>query len=503
MPKVFTSEQKRQLDNYTITNEPIDSIDLMERAANSIVGEITKRIKIDKTSFLIIAGVGNNGGDGLAIARILRELNANVKVFFCKFSNNISDDCNVNLLRFKKIASEVLIEANSGNELIINNEDVIIDCVFGSGLNRPVSGDYAIIIDKINNSGKYVISIDIPSGLFGEDNSLNNANIVKANLTLAIQFPPISSMFAENHIYYGEINVIPIGLAKKYIDELDTKYFETDLLLSKSLLKKRNKFDHKGNYGHALLIAGSYGKAGAAVLAAKACMKSGVGLLTTHIPSDLANIMQVSLPEAMLSVDVNNKYCSSIDVFENYTAIGIGPGLGMDELTQNAVIDLLKINNLPIVIDADALNILAKHEKFHEILKPGTILTPHPKEFERLFGKFSNSWEKIEFMSKFSKDTGVIVILKGGITTISLPNGKIYFNTRGNPGMSTAGSGDVLTGVITSLLAQKYSPSNAAVLAVFIHSFAGDIAKQKKGVNALIASDIINNLFEAFIQIEQ
>jgi NAD(P)H-hydrate epimerase len=297
---------------------------------------------------------------------------------------------------------------------------------------------------------------------------------------------------------------VPIGWSKEAIEQTKSEYFISDISYAKSKLKKRNRFDHKGTFGHAFIVSGSYGKGGAAVLCSKACIKSGAGLVTTHIPVKLADVLQISIPEVMLEIDKNENCFTSINnsVANNYSSVGIGPGLGTNTETKKAVTSFLKNNNLPIVIDADALNILAITENFKDLLKFGTILTPHPKEFERLFGKFKNTFEKIKFMQKFSKGTGIIIVLKGGITTISLPDGKIFFNTGGNPGMATAGSGDVLTGIITSFLAQGYSPDISAIMGVFIHSFAGDTAKNECGENALTASDIINNLHKAFVNIE-
>ncbi|MDR2010697.1 MAG: NAD(P)H-hydrate dehydratase [Bacteroidales bacterium] len=504
--KLFQSEQVRYIDNFTIEAESINSIDLMERAARNLLRYIEKRTNIYSSSFIIVSGTGNNGGDGLAIARMLLELNVKVKVIFCRFSDNISKDCKTNLERLSSLAPDILDIYSDSENIHIDKDYIIIDCLFGSGLGRPVSGEFGKIIDKINISGNYVISIDMPSGLFGEDNSGNNGKIVNADTTLTIQFPPVSSMFPENYKYYGELVVVPIGLSEEAIEQTETNYYVTDINYVKSKIKKRKRFDHKGTYGHAFIISGSYGKGGAAVLCSKACIKSGAGLVTTHVPAKLTDILQVSVPEVMLEIDKDEKMFTSINnittVNNNYTSVGIGPGLGQNDITKNAVLEFLKNNDLPVVVDADAINILAAASDFKEFLKYGTILTPHPKEFERLFGKFENTWNKLEFMRDLSQRTGVIIILKGGITLISLPDGRVFFNTGGNPGMATAGSGDVLTGIITSFLAQGYKPEDSAVMGVFIHSFAGDLAKDKYGLNAMTASDIINKLHKVFVNIE-
>ena len=504
--KLFLSEQIKQIDGLTIENEPISSIDLMERAAVNLLGTLAKRFDIYKKSFTVICGIGNNGGDGLALARLLSDVKVGVKVLFCKFSSNISDDCEINFNRFvKKYPDriEIITEDNIQKFVLSHTEnDIIIDCLFGTGLSRAVKGCFGDIINMVNNSGRYIISVDIPSGLFGEDNKENQGSIVNADLTLTLQFSPISSMFDENHKYFGEVVVVPIGLDNKSIENMPSNYLCSDINYAKSLIKKRNLFDHKGTYGHALIIAGSYGKAGAAVLSARACIKSGVGLLTVHVPVKLNDILQISVPEAMLSIDDDNNFFSSNSISANYSAVGIGPGLGTDKITCSGVIDFIKSNKLPLVVDADALNILSQRKNFYKLLKPGNILTPHPKEFERLFGVFENSWRRIDFMSNFSKETGIILVLKGGITTISLQDGRVLFNLGLNPGMATGGSGDVLTGIITSFLAQGYKPSDAAILGVYVHSIAGKYGKEKLGYNYLSAIDIIDNLYKAFIEIE-
>jgi NAD(P)H-hydrate epimerase len=502
--KLFLSEQIREIDKYTILNEPVKSIDLMERAAVSILSVLSKNVNLYQNSFTIICGVGNNGGDGLAIARLLCDVQIKTKVIFCKFSSNISEDCKINLEKFEEKYNDnliIIIEENI-EDLEIDKHDIIIDCLFGTGLSRPVKGAFAKIVNKINNICNNIVSVDIPSGLFGEDNSLNDGAIIKADTTITIQFPPISAMFPENNNYYGKLIVVPIGLSEDAINTTPSNYYIITQDYAKCIIKKRNAFGHKGNFGHALLIAGSYTKGGAAALAAKSCLKSGVGLLTVHVPAKLNDIIQISVPEAMLSIDICDESFSEIPNLDAYSSIGIGPGLGMKTETIKIVNKLLQNNHHPLIIDADALNILSKETDFYKQLASGTILTPHPKEFERLFGKFKSSWEKLEFMSGFSKKTGIIIVLKGGITIISLSDGRIIFNTGLNSGMATAGSGDVLTGIITSLLAQAYSPDEAAILGVYIHSKAGENAKKKLGEHSMIATDIINNLHEVFIKLE-
>ncbi len=498
MVKIFTSSQVRDIDKYTIDNEPVESIELMERAAQELFLSIYSNIGFKDNKFVIIAGCGNNGGDGLAIARLMYQQSIDFEAYFCAFSENISKDCSTNLQRLKEKCSDKIKIISRADQLVISKNTLIIDCLFGSGLTRPVNGQFAAIIEKINKSENTVIAIDIPSGLFGEDNTNNDGTIINADYTFTIQFPPLSSLFAENDKYYGKLVVVPIGLSQIAIDETETEFFITEANDIISVIKKRNRFDHKGVFGHALIIAGQFSRAGAAVLASKACLRSGVGLLTVHVPQKISDIMQISVPEAMLEVDSCDTVFSDIKNFEKYSAIGIGPGLGTDTKTVSAFLNLIKNTNLPLVIDADGLNILSEVKNIKKILKPGTILTPHPKEFERLFGKFGNSYLRVKFMQQFSAETGVIIILKGGYTTISLPDKRVFFNIGGNPGMATGGSGDVLTGIIASFLAQSYTPAAAALSGVFIHSKAGDLAAEKYGLISMIASDLVDCLPDAF-----
>ncbi len=499
--KIFKSSQVQEIDKYTIENEPITSINLMERAAKTVFERIMSLVD-GFPKFCVVVGPGNNGGDGLVIARLLLENNYEVNTFVCRFTKSMSQDCNENLRRLKKLNENIVHEISESEEMIMSDDAIIIDAIFGSGLSRETSGEFAKVINKINLSGNTVISVDMPSGLFGEDNTNNNGAIVQANITYALQFPSISMLFAENHKFCGQIVAVPIGLSLDAIKSIDSNYYITDKEFASANFKKRARFNHKGNFGHLLIIAGSYGKAGAAVLTVKAALKSGAGLITAHLPAKLVDIMQISVPEVMINVDNHDKHCSNIENIFKYNVIGIGPGLDTKNISKDMLIRFLKVCKVPVVIDADALNLLSETKDFLNIIKPDTILTPHPKEFERLFGKFDNSWQKIEFMQKISVEKSIVIILKGGITAISLPNGRVFFNIEGNPGMATGGSGDVLTGVIASLLAQGYSSEMAAILGVYFHSKAGDFAKQKVGEMALSASDIINNLSQVFLNFE-
>ncbi len=498
--KILPVEKIREADAYTIKNEPVSSVDLMERAAGKIFKWMKKRIKKDRNIY-VFSGPGNNGGDGLVVARKLSKSNYNVKVYIVKFSDKTSDDFKINLERLKKETQVTVEEISNENNIFpdINAGDIILDAIFGSGLTRAVKGIAGEVIDKINASSAVKIAVDTPSGLFADKPSLIDGNhIVHADYTLSFQFPKLAFFMPENDRFTGDWHILDIGLHPDYINSVQTENFFTLKEDVKPILKKRPKFSHKGTYGHALLIAGSYGKMGAAVLAAHGCLRSGAGLLHVHLPKSGYTIMQTALPEAMISLDRYENYFSQIPDLSQYNAIGIGPGLGKEHQSQMALKILIQEFKNPVVFDADALNILSENPTWLQFLPPGSILTPHPKEFERLAGKWGNGFERLEMQRNFSKKYNVYVVLKGAYTSVCTPDGKCYFNSTGNPGMATAGSGDVLTGIITGLLAQRYSPGQAAVLGVFLHGLAGDFAADKKGFEAMIAGDMVNNLGKAF-----
>ncbi len=360
------------------------------------------------------------------------------------------------------------------------------------------------LIAHLNNSFAQIVSIDIPSGLMGESNSGNILeNIIQANFTLPLQFPKLSFLFAENESFTGDWEVLPIGLHPEIIQQKNTPYFYVTKDFIKANKKHRNKFSHKGTFGHALLISGCYGKMGAAVLASQACLSSGVGLLTTHIPRMGNDIMQISVPEAMISFDQSDILFSQPPDLSEYNAIGVGPALGCRNNSQAGLQMLIEETKKPIVIDADALNILAQNQDWFNKLPENSILTPHPKEFERLTEKAESGYNRHLMQIEFSIKHKVIVVLKGAYTSITSPDGRCFFNSTGNPGMATAGSGDVLTGIVLSLLSQGYEPLLAAIIGVFIHGTAGDLARDYLGEEALTASDIINNLGNAFLSLNE
>ena len=490
MNKILTSEQTRNLDMMTMKVQGISSYELMERAVEALFVEMkTVVTNVSGKNFVVIAGNGNNGGDGLGLARMLKNENANVSVWFCDFSEKISDECRKNLDLVRDMDSEcvTMLSTANFNELTIPDGAIVIDAMFGTGLSRSVMGRYAEIIGIVNKSNAKVWSIDIPSGLFGEDNSTNDGAIIEANLTFAIGNLPLSAMFAENSKYYGKLHLVDIGhdVKSKEAMPLDFAIIEKSDIVK--MLKPRHPFDHKGSFGHALLIAGSRGKAGASVMASKACLRSGVGLLSVSSPEDICEIMQISVPEAMFMDDWDGNS-------NNYTAIGIGPGIGVGDSAQKLVNEVLDCGK-HFAIDADALNIIAKYKTLLDKVC-NCILTPHPKEFERLFGKFDSSIERLHFMSDFSVKHKCVIVLKGGVTAISLSDGCLLFYIGMNPGVATGGSGDVLTGIITSMLAQGYSIDNAAIAGVWIHGEAGKLASSEYGMISTIATDIISKISE-------
>ena len=496
--KIFTTEQIKKADQYTIAFEPISSIDLMERAAKKCTEWLVANYPVKKC-IKIFCGPGNNGGDGLAMARMLVETGVEVKVFIINESGKFSDDFGKNLQRVEKIKPKVIVSILTMDDFpIIHSTDLVIDAIFGTGLHRPITGISADCILQINNSGAKIIAIDIPSGLFAEVTSKASKAIIQATHTLSFQFAKLAFFFPENESYLGHWHILDIELHKKIIaDEPATHYLLTEKFI-KTFIKPRTKFSHKGTYGHALLIAGSYGKMGAAVLAAKACLRSGVGLLTVQVPGCGYQIMQVTNPEAMIGIDSHEKLIGDeIDV-DRFSSIGIGPGMGTDEITKNFLHSFLRKRKQPLVLDADALNMISLDKDLLKMIPAHSILTPHPKEFERLAGKTHHDFEKHELQIRFSKENQLFIILKGAHTCITTPDGISYFNTTGNPGMAKGGTGDILTGVITGLLAQGYSSLHASLIGVFVHGIAGDLAAKQMGEIGMIAGDICKLLPEAY-----
>ncbi len=504
MKKIFSVEQIREADAYTIKNEPIASIKLMERASIQCVKWLENNLA-RQDEIYIFCGPGNNGGDGLAIARLMADKGYVVKAIVLRFTDKYSVDFKTNYERLLKQAQSEVIELKSMKDFpIVSKGSFIIDAIFGSGLSKAAKGLVGDVIDKINELDCITIAIDMPSGLFADKSSVNEkVSIIKADYTLTIQFPKLAFLYAENDQFVGKWEVISIGLSSEFINKEKATNFVINKNDCRDVFKKRAKFSHKGNYGHALLVAGSLGKVGAAVLASKACLRSGVGLLTTHIPQIGNKILQIAVPETMLSLGRFENYFSNVPNLSAYSAIGVGPGIGTEEQTQNSLKVLIQNSKVPIVFDADALNILAENKTWLAFLPKGCIITPHQKEFERLAGKSANDFERASMVKAFAIKYGLVVVLKGAYTQIATPLGDCFFNNSGNPGMATAGSGDVLTGIILGLLAQGYSSVHAAIIGVCVHGYAGDRAAKKIGQTSMIAGDLVNNLGKAFKKLEK
>ena len=491
--KIFPTASVKELDAYTIANEPIASIDLMERASQALTAAILRNCP--DAPFAIFAGAGNNGGDGLAVARMLLSAGRDVEVWSVAPSGRLSADCSCNLARLCQAGCAVNSVGESFSAPSLPDNCVIIDALFGSGLNKPVTGVYADIIHFINGAGHRVVAIDIPSGLMGEDNSSNiPGNIVKANLTLTLQFPKLSFFFAENEPFVGRFEVLDIGLSREGIERLHTEYSLIEKRDIINMLQPRGKFSHKGNFGRALLVAGSYGMAGASLLAAKAAMRSGVGLLTVNLPQANNLIMQTSLPEAMTLPDNCATHISAAVPTDVYTAVAAGPGLGQHPATANALFELIEHCASPMIVDADALNILATNIEWLKRLPEGSVITPHPGEFARLAGKSTSGYEALQKARAMARENNICVVLKGACTAVVSPSGECSFNSTGNPGMATGGSGDALTGIILALVARGYSSYDAARIAVYVHGAAGDTAAEFLSETAMIAGDIVEYL---------
>jgi hydroxyethylthiazole kinase-like uncharacterized protein yjeF len=487
--KILSAAQIRQLDAYTITHESLPSIDLMERAALAFVTWLCSRYDAS-TPIHIFCGKGNNGGDGLAIARLLLHKHYPVSVSVINHTDYPSNDFSINESKLRKLISIAYV--NTIDELPdLTPKTLVIDAILGSGLTRPTSGLVKSVVEKINSSGNNAIAVDIATGLFTDQLNLPEDTIIQPQATVSFQLPKLSFLLPENDPYVGNWTTVPIGLSSEFIENASTTFFYTDENSGETQKKKRHKFSHKGTFGHALLLAGGYGKIGAALLSARSCLHSGAGLLTIHAPACGYVILQSSVPEAMVSVDRNEKVISQLPALSPYKAIGFGPGIGQSFRTKRVLEQLLATTQVPLVLDADALNLLATNTKLLTILPKFTILTPHPKEFERLVGGCISSMERLEKGVEFAKKHQIIICLKGAHTAVILPDGTVHFNSTGNAGMATGGSGDVLTGLVLGLLAQGYPPANAAILGVYLHGKAGDLAVHNSLSDTILASDII------------
>lgn len=495
--KIFSAEQISAWDEYTIREEPIASIDLMERAAKRCV-EWIQKVYPTQLGYAIFCGKGNNGGDGLAIARLLAENGKQIQLHILEFGFPGTVDFQQNLARLHQYPSIQIQYIQQENKIYPIKQDVIvIDALFGSGLNRKLEGLSADLVQNINHSNKIVLSIDIPSGLFCDQSSKNNS-FVKATHTLSFT-NKLAFYIPENETAIGELSLLDIHLHPSFYEYTHSAYQTLDKDAIMLLIKKRNRFAHKGNFGHGLLIAGSKGKMGAAILAAQAALRAGIGLLTCHLPACGTALIQSNIPESMVSSDeCENEISILPDLLDSFAAIGIGPGIGQSNKTDKAIKELISSYKKPIVLDADALNLLAKSPTLLTTLPPHSILTPHRGEFKRLFGETTNDFELIEKAKYQSKALNVYILLKGHHSFIACPTGTHFFNTTGNAGMSRGGSGDALTGILTALLAQGYSAEDALKIGIFIHGLAGDIAAAESTEQGMTITDLIGSMGKAW-----
>jgi len=499
MSKILSVKQLYEADAITVKKNKISYVDLMEHAGIQCFEWIHNRLQGDPVTIQVFCGTGNNGGDGLVIARHLKQHGYNVNTFIINCGNNRSEAFLQNYERLKEIGvwSEMI---SCTSELPnISESDMIIDAIFGLGLSRAPENLIKEVIQHINDSKAYILSIDFPSGLFADKPVTDIDAVIKSYHTLTFQTPKLAFLLADNNKYINSWDVLDIGLNREYLLYAESDYYlnsKADIL---PIYKFRERFSHKGDFGHSLIIGGSFGKIGAVTLASKAALTIGSGLVTAYVPKCAYQILQTSIPEVMVEVDAENElqyFNSKI----NPTAIGIGVGMGTHNETAKGFEQFLKINKLPLVLDADAINLLSKHKILLKLLPKNSILTPHPKEFERLVGKWKDDFSKLKKLQSLSKKYNIIIVLKGAYTAIA-HKGKIYFNTSGTPALATAGTGDVLMGILTGLLAQKYLPFDAALLGVYLHGKTAELSMNTKVMETFIASDIIDSLSDAYMDL--
>lgn len=499
--KIFETKVTKDIDNYIITKNNITSLELMDRASKVWTDKFLDIFSKD-SPIVVVAGKGNNGGDGYVIARKLKKLGFRVTVYSINTDGNISSDCEHNKRRYELMGG-TLINISKISDFTPSKNSVIVDAIFGSGLNRAVEGLASQVIKKINELPLTVVSVDIPSGLMGEDNSKNDhLSIIKADYTFTFMFPKLAFLFSENVDYIGEWCILDLGYDISGMNDVYTNYHYLKKNNIMDILPIPQRFAHKGINGKGLLVAGKVGMMGAALLASRAALRSGLGHLTCHIPSSCSNIIQLGSPEAVLDFD-KLEYFSEINDLSRFDAVAVGSGIGKEAKTVKALRQLLTNWKGRIIIDADALNIISENKDMFSLLHKGCILTPHIKEFERLVGKCANDFERLKKLTKFAADKKVYVVLKGAFSTVATPEGLCYFNTSGNPGMATAGAGDVLTGVLLAMIACGMTTFEAVISGVFAHGLSGDLAVKECGMRGLCAGVIADGMGKAWKILEE
>ncbi len=499
--KIFSSKQLYEADQITVEKQGITSADLMERAGTQIFNWLHQRLQGAPVPIHIFCGIGDNGGDGLVVGRLLIESGYTVKTYVVNFSDKRSQNFLLNYDKIKNVTKDwPKLMKGEADFPEINPEDIVVDAIFGIGLNRCPDGWVKKLIHYLNESKVFKLAIDIPSGLYANSALEDKEAVLKANHTLTFQTPKLAFFLPETAPFVTYFDVLEIDLDINYLQNTEPLAQLITKPEARLFYQPREKFTYKNTFGHALIVAGSYGKMGAAVLSSTAAFRIGAGLVTAFVPKCGYQILQTTLPEAMTLTDKEETFISDIEVDFEPSAIGIGMGIGKDKATVVALKKFFKDCKAPLVIDADALNNISENEALLKVLPKNSILTPHPGELKRLIGDWKDDYDKLERTKKFSEKYEVVVVIKGAYT-ITVYGDKLYINATGNPGMATAGSGDALSGVITGLLSQGYDPLLASVFGVFLHGSAGDIASEQLGYEAVMAGDIIDNLGNAYLDL--
>lgn len=508
MKYIVTSQQMNLIDKMGIDDYHIPSLILMESAASKCYEYFNQNYDIEKEDFLIFVSKGNNGGDGLVLARLLALNGARVKVISIYNSPSLAKDFKINLDIVKSLGIDLY--HNPSTKLLkslLDSSSLIVDSLLGTGLSRNLDSKLAKFVDLINASRQPIISIDIPTGI-NSDNGRIMGSAIRANKTLTFEYLKLGHLLYPGREYSGQVRCLKISLPKNLHEEFGVKAFTLTKEDASKLIYKRERNSHKGSHGKVGIIAGSIGLTGAAYLTAQAVHRTGSGLTSLFIPNSLNEIMETKLTEVMtipvedegLSIFTEASLDKTIKNLKTKDVCALGPGLGTDVKTSKFLLGLLESIELAILIDADGLNILSDKLDILKSYKHSKILTPHPGEMSRLLDWDLSSVlaSPIDAALELSNKTNSIVVLKGSTSVVTSPDGDIYLNTSGNPGMASGGTGDVLSGIITSLLGQAYEPYIAAVLGVFIHGHAGDLAAEDLGEYGLLASDLIDYLPLAF-----
>ena len=500
--KLLSATQMREADQITLRNQNISSTELMERAAGQCFNFIHERLQGAPVPFRIFCGLGNNGGDGLAIARMLIKHGYVVHIYIVNFSDNRSADFMVNYNLLQDMGNWPQQLRSEADFPVIAKDDIIIDAIFGIGLSKPMPKWVCALVKRINEAKAFTVAIDIPSGLCTDRAPFDTDAVIYANTVLTFQCPKLVFYLPETGVYVQDIEVLDIGLDTEYLDRVEPVGLRMGKQEILRLYQPRERFAHKGTYGHVLTIGGSYGKIGSMILSTKAGLCSGAGLVTAYIPKCGYTSVQTAVPEAMVITSPEDSYLNQINYEEiiKPTVIAVGMGMGTEVETQTAFLEFLKKCEMPIVIDADGLNCLAKNPEGLSDIPNNSVLTPHPGELERLIGNWADDFDKLNKAKAFSKEFNCILVIKGA-NTIIVHNDKLYCNSTGNPGMASAGMGDVLSGIISSLIAQRYDPLQAAIMGVYLHGSAADIAVRTSSYQGLTAGIVIETIGKAFLDL--